>query len=264
MAYRATMRILRLFLLVVSLATTVAVGEAIALAQDDSIPIAVNAWPPYIEEGSQSKGLATQIVQGALDKVGRRAHLVFVPWARAEQGVKHGVYLASYPWFDTPQRRDFALFTKPFLRSRTVFFYRKDRLERVAFETIAGLSEYRIAGQLGYFYKPLFDEAHLKVDYVKTPQIAFKMLNENRVDLVPDDEVVGWSILEAMYPGELHRFATTRQFIRDDPGHMIVSKKSPKAQEFVDAFNRGLELLRASGEYDQIVKRYTSHYMLDN
>ncbi|WP_147818705.1 substrate-binding periplasmic protein [Salidesulfovibrio onnuriiensis] len=220
------------------------------------VTLAINTWPPYIEKDSRTRGLATEIVLAALEEAGIQAKIEIVPWARALDGVRHGRFTASFPWYDTPERRTYALFTSPILHSRNVFFYRRDRHEKVNYEKLTDLHGYSIAGMLGYFYEQEFAEAELNVLYVKNSKIAFTMLQAGRVDLVPQDEIVGWREIRTLFPEDADRYATTRKALREAPGYMIISKKDPEGQRLLEAFEKGLAAIKQSGEYQAILDQY--------
>lgn len=232
------------------------------LRAEEPITIAINAWPPYIEQGSRTKGLATEVVLAALKKVGVKAKIEIVPWARALDGVKHGRFTASYPWYETPERRTYALFSSSILESRNVFFYRRDRLGKVDYKKLTELQGYRIAGMLGYFYEHQFAEAELEVIYVKSSELAFKMLQAGRADLVPQDEIVGWRQITTMFPESENLYAVTRTALREAPGYMLVSKKHPAGKALLEKFERGLREIKRTGEYQAIIKKYHYHDMV--
>lgn len=247
----------QLFYALCLLAFAVAARPPNAQAIDQPVRIAVDSWPPYIETNSPDKGMATEVVLSALKAVGLKAELVFVPWARALDEMGHGHFVASYPWIKTEKRAAIARFSDPIMRMRFVFFYRRDRLKKVEFKELTDLRKYSVVGMLGYYYLPMFKEAGLNVYVAKTGDIAFKMLHAGRIDLLAEDEVVGWDRLKRDYPDAMQRYAATETAYTDDPAFLLVSKKHPDGPAFLKAFNRGLRMIKESGEYDRIVNEYT-------
>lgn len=231
-------------------------------ADGRTVVIAANAWPPYVEDKSSTSGMATELVVKSLAKVGMKVELVFVPWARALDGVKHGRYAASYPWLITPERQVFAWYTKPIVGFKYVFFYRKDKFESITFQTLKDLRGYSIVGMLGYYYKRMFADANLDVEYKLDGDIAFRMLEAGRADLLAEDEVVGWYRLKRDYPDAHTVFASSRPYTTL-PGHMIISKQNPEGEKLLEAFDRGLQVLHETGEYQRIVERYKSKGVLE-
>lgn len=252
-------RALRTFCLAALLAMAL---PALARAFEQPVTIAVDSWSPYIETNSPRTGMASELVTKALEAAGVKVQFVVVPWARALEGVKHGTYDASFPWLTTPERQTFAWFSQPFMRFRYVFFYRRDKHENITFKNLEDLHQYSIVGMLGYYYEQLFREAGLSVDYTLNGDIAFRMLEAGRTDLLAEDEVVGWDRLKRDYPQAVDIFATTRPYTLMS-GHLIVSQKNPDGQKIVEAFDRGLQMLRDSGEYERIVSQYREKGVLE-
>lgn len=221
-----------------------------------TVTIAVDVWAPYLEKDDPTQGMASELVIKAFKAVGIKVEFVFVPWARALDGVRHGKYDATYPWLITPERQDFAWFSRPFMGFRYVFFYRRDKHRQVSFETLKELRPYRIVGMLGYYYKRIFAKAGLQVDYKLNGDIAFRMLEAGRTDLLAEDEVVGWHRLKRDYTHALDIFASTRPYTVTS-GHLLVSKKAPNARELIEAFDDGLAILHDTGKHEEIVNEYS-------
>ncbi|WP_147818707.1 substrate-binding periplasmic protein [Salidesulfovibrio onnuriiensis] len=226
-----------------------------AHAFEQPVTIAVSYWPPYLEKDDPTQGMASELVVKALGASGIKVRFVFVPWARALDGVRHGTFAASFPWLITSERQNFAWFSQPIMLMRYVFFYRRDKHKRITFQTLEELRRYSIVGMLGYYYERPFLEAGLNVDYKLNGDIAFRMLEAGRADLLAEDEAVGWYLLKKDYPQAIDIFASTRPFMVM-PGHLIVSKKLPDGQKLVEAFDRGMQMLQGTGEYERIVGRY--------
>ncbi|WP_147818709.1 substrate-binding periplasmic protein [Salidesulfovibrio onnuriiensis] len=228
-----------------------------AMAQE-SVTLAVDIWPPYVtgQGDNEVGGFVTDIVRQAFTATGMKTEISFSSWKRCIEGVKHGEFTASYPWYDIPERHEFALFSEPICRLRYSIFYRRDRLGEFDYQNISDLKEYTVATLRGTIGEVLLKEAGVKALYPLTPDLCFRMLMAGRVDIVVEDLAAGRALIRNDYPDMIGKIATAKKPLKDDPAHLIVSRKNPAAQHIVERFNRGLEVLRESGEYDMILKSY--------
>lgn len=222
------------------------------------VTLAVDLWPPYVTKTENYKpgGFATEIVQEAFTAAGVSTQIYFSSWTRCIEGVRHGEFAATYPWYDLPERRKFALFSAPICTMRYVIFYRKDSINAPYFKEISDLRGYRIATLRGTVGESLLREAGVNGLYPINADICFRMLAAGRVDMVVEEEAAGWEILNNAFPNVVENIATAKKAFKDDPAHLIVSKKHPQAKSIVKRFNRGLKTIRQNGKYGRILERY--------
>lgn len=220
--------------------------------------IVTGEWKPFVSAKMDGGGFTTEIIQHALLESGIdvRIELEPMPWTRCEAMVKDGKALATFPYMKTEERQQHYTFSEPIAMSRNVFFYIKERNPDFAFDTVEGLKGMRIGGAKGYFYEPIFAKAGLKVDYATDAKSGFQKLYLGRVDIVPENELVGWAIIKELYPGEEHRFAASAKALTEEPLHLMFSKAYPKADDLRGKFNAGLASIKDKGIVDKIRAKY--------
>ena len=110
---------------------------------------------------------------------------------------------------------------------------------------------------LGYNYGEEIQNAEvsglIKMERVSSQVLNFRKLLAGRVAAVPELMEVGYDLLKkAFTPGEVAQITTHPKPYRTADYYLIVSKKDPKNEAIIQAFNRGLDKLKKSGAYDRI------------
>jgi polar amino acid transport system substrate-binding protein len=230
------------------LATTAAAQEYTLLTGE---------WQPYVSESYPNHGIAAEIISHALIAAGAEGDFAFMPWKRCSMMVEKGEGVAAFPYMITPERSEYAAFSEPMMMSRNVFFYKKNELGDFDYSgDVNQLKDYAVGGTKGFFYEEDFAEAGVEVDYATEEASAFKKLYLDRVQLVPASELVGWELIEKLYPGEKHLFATTRTAYSEKPLHLMVSKAHPEGAALLATFNEGLNQIKQSGVYEKLMVQY--------
>ena len=212
-------------------------------------------WVPYVSQDLHNNGVSAEIVSAALQAVGLDVEYSFYPWKRSLIMVEKGAAVGSFPWSKTPERAKVLLYSDPIHSTREVLFYLKDRFpDGVEFNALPDLSSYVFGGTRGYWYEDYFIKHGLNVDYVADPETSFMKLEKGRVDFVPENELVGWSYLRKLFPGNESKFSATRKAYRSEKMYVIFNKKNGRVPR--NRFNEGLRIIRKNGIYDAILKKY--------
>ncbi len=224
-----------------------------------NIILLTGEYAPYVSAGMDNYGFTAEVVSYAFLSVGIETEFEFTSWENAEKKIATGKYFASFPHKRTIERQKFAYFSDPIAWSKSIFFYMKGKIKTVDFEAIRDLKTYKIAGVKGYYYVPMFKRAELNVSYSSNSEIAFKKLYLEQVDLVPENEFVGWVIIEKLFPDEMWRFGASLKALNEDSLHLMVSKKYPGSKVLLEDFNRGLKNIMKKGIYRSLLKKYIKH-----
>lgn len=215
-----------------------AVGQKIVLASAE--------WEPYISETRAGHGKFAEIVTAVFKEMGMTVEFVFAPWKRVEMLVKNGDVFAGIPYSYTQERHKSFDYSVPIMNSANVFFYRKKAYPKeIGYSRLEELARYRISGVTGYWYEGLFAKAGLNVEYVTSDEQSMVKLYFNRVDLAATDELVGWALLEKLYPREVSQFAVVAKPFETTKLHLLVSRKYPNAAEITQKFNATFESMKA-------------------
>ncbi len=220
------------------------------------VKVATGEWVPFMSQNLIHYGLISQIVTEAFAQEGVNAKYTFYPWSRAMVHVEKGLEDASSAWYWSEERAKTFLFSDPVFVEQQVLFHRKDN--PVKWSDMEDLRGKRIGATIGYFYGEAFQQAEnaqlFHVERVSTDEQNFKKLVFGRVDVVVASRFVGQALIKSLFPPEETATITYHpRPVNEGPLHLIV-KINAKGQEWMDVFNRGLANLKASGQYDQILR----------
>lgn len=210
-------------------------------------------WLPYVSETLEGGGAMACIIEKSVEAAGHSVNFSFVPWPRNQIEVQSGAALASFPWSRTESFEETCHVSDPLGMHRMVFFYLKDKLPGWDYTGFEDLKQLRVGGSRGYAYVEMFEKAGVRADYAQDAEKSFAKLLSDRVDVVPESEAVGWTILEARHLKDFDRVAVARTPLFELPLHLMVSKKHPDGSEFLKVFERGLAIIKEDGRYEEIL-----------
>lgn len=224
---------------------------------DQTVILTTGEWAPYTSETLENYGAFTEIVSAVFKEMGVSVKYVFYPWKRAEEEVKAGNVFAAFPYIETAERSQEYDFSAPVFISTGKFFYLpKNHPSGIQYEKLEDLKAYRIGGVLGYWYEAQFQQAGLQTDYVSSDELNLQKLYQGRVDLAVCDELVGWTLIQKLYPQDAGQFATLAKPLNEDALRLLVSRKFPGAGELTLKFNAALQAIREKGIMQQILSKY--------
>jgi len=225
------------------------------LGRADTITAAGDPYPPYGDPKSPTGGLAVEIIRAAYKTQGHEVTMEFVPWARAEAGVKNGSYdIVPYTW-RTDARLKVLAFSTPYAVGNVRFIKRKgDPFDFNGLDSLSG----KVVGTVrGYGYSDVFANAP---NFTRDPSndltTNVKKLLRKRVDLTLEDEIVARAHLMAEDPHALDQIEFVKTPLSVNPLYVTAGLQNPRAQEIIAAFNKGLEVIRTNGTLDRIFRRY--------
>jgi len=244
---------MRHLLIIIAFILTVCCPPAL---QAQKIQILTTDWAPYVSQDMECHGFTAEVVCYAFLAAGHEVEFVFTSWSENEVRIKKGAFLAAFPHKRTPAREKFALFSKPIAMSKDVFFYVKQSPQPIDFKDLADLKDYKIGGVKGYYNIAMLKKAGLQIDYASNPTTSFKKMYIGLVDLVPENEFVGWGIIQKNFPDEIYKFGTTAKALDENSLHLMFSKTYPNAETLIAAFNKGLIEIMRQGTYRKLLKKY--------
>lgn len=224
-------------------------------AQAKQFTVLTGEWFPYVSETLADGGTMACIVLKSLEASGHSVKFNFVPWSRNEQEVQSGAALATFPWSRTDAFEATCHMPEPLGIHRMVFFYRKDKLHGWDYTGLEDLKRLRVGGSRGYAYVEMFEKAGVRADYAQDVEKSFAKLLFDRIDVVPESEAVGWAVLEKGHPKDVDRVAVARTPLYVQPLHLMISKTHPDGSELLEAFERGLAIIKSDGRYEEIYLR---------
>jgi len=220
------------------------------------IVVMTGDWKPFVSSELAEYGFLTVVVSKAFQAVGVKTDIQFAPWTRCEAAIKHGKSLVTFPYSITEERSEFAYFSDSIAKSRTVFFYNRQKRKTFEYTGLDNLGSLLVGGIRGYFYIPQLKKAGLSIDYSENENDAFKKLLYGRVDLVLLNELVGWKIINTFDSDQVNVFASSKSAFSINELRLMVSKKHPGADEHLKLFNKGLQIIKTNGVYRKIFTKF--------
>ncbi|WP_269533933.1 ABC transporter substrate-binding protein [Chitinimonas sp. BJYL2] len=183
-------------------------GSACFADTRERLQIATGDWPPYVSAAMPNHGLLGSLIERTAARMGVAVEWRMVSWPLVERLVADGVVMAGLPYVQTPERSARYDFSEAIYQDRSVLFHLKGSdASKQPPKTFADLPRYRIASPHGYWWESALQRAKGEVIYTNDEAAAFKVLAANRVDFVPQDELVGLTVINTALPGLRDKFA---------------------------------------------------------
>lgn len=224
-------------------------------ADSKVITAASDPWPPFVDPDHPKKGISIEIVTAAFATQGYTMEHKITPWARAENDVKTGkTDVLPNTWF-TEKRKAYLAYSKPYASNQVKFVKRKgDAFEFNGLESLAGK---KVGIMLGYGYRDDFmNSKDFKREAVSDFVINIKKLVGGRIDLTLEDEIVGKNLIAAKDASLLDKIEFTKNALSANELFVTCGLANPRHEEIINAFNKGLEAIRADGTLVKIFKSY--------
>jgi len=223
----------------------------IQLNAQEIIKINSGEWPPYLSENTPHYGFFSHIVTSAFKLESITVDYQFKPWKRTFEETKLGLAHASIGWSKTPEREAEFLFSEPVIIGESVFFHLKT--QAVEWQNYNDLRQYSIGGTLGYEYK-FEHEPGVTIERVANDEINFRKLLKGRTMIFPSDKDAGYMILNKYFRADQISKITYDKKAYDQTSYrLIFPKNHPDSVRLLTLFNQGLQKLRQSGRFAQII-----------
>jgi polar amino acid transport system substrate-binding protein len=214
-------------------------------------------YKPFTDPGLPQGGMHAEIVQAAFAKVGDQVTIAFEPWARGYADAERGVYDATFPYAHTAEREQgflysealYAQINRPYVLAASPL--QASELGDLAGKTMCFPHGYFLTGKL----KEMIDQGSLKLEAPDSMEQCFKMLQAGRVDFVNSIDTQARAAAMHLF-GSINAVKSLGVILAEASDNLIVSRQHPDHDRILADFNRGLALLKASGELDAIVKRH--------
>jgi polar amino acid transport system substrate-binding protein len=128
------------------------------------------------------------------------------------------------------------------------------------YEGIASLAGKKVGVIIGFGYGDEFMNAKTFTREGVSDFITnIKKLVRGRVDLTIEDEIVAKSILNKKAPALLEQVEFIQNPLSSNDLYVACGLANPRHEEIINAFNKGLEAIKADGTLKGIFERYGIH-----
>ena len=223
----------------------------------EDVLLTTSEYLPYTTEHAENYGFCTEIVSAVIKNMDMNPVYKFYPWRRGQLNVREGNVRATFPYSKNAEReREYWFSAQPLFVGRVSFFCCKDCLsENLRWNTLEDLKQYKIGGVRGYWYESDFAKAGLAVEYTDHPEESLKKLYSGRIQLFPLNEMVGWYLIDRLFPDHKKRFCVLAKPYELSPSYLMVSKSYPNSKRLLKRFDEAFQRLKESGGYRKILKK---------
>jgi len=224
----------------------------------ETIRITNGEWEPFLSNYSYQYGLNSHIVTEAFKLEGVDVIWFFFPWQRASENAKDiENWDASCCWWPNEERKKEFLVSDAIINTSFVFYH----LKSVEFhwESLQDLQGMKIGATSQYHYGTEFMEAitanNLDVEFTIKDEFNYKKLLAGRIKIFPNDPSVGYAQIRNYLSADEAKLLTHHPKVFGvSTLHLIMSKNNKRNKYFLEKFNRGLNKLKLSGRYQQMIK----------
>lgn len=229
------------------------------------IKVAYLEWGSYSGVKLKDNGIIVDIVKTTLEHAGYEVQVKILPWSRAVEFVRKGVFDINAGFWRGPKwDGEFDYMDNISIDSSSFIVMSNSALKSGSFENLKGK-------RIGVLLDANYGERFLKHESFKKVSVnhqksAIEMLERGRVDAIIGDPVIINDILKSDLPhlqGKLRvlKPAVSKYFL--SPG---IAKNHPKKDEIINRFNKSYRKLVKDGLYKNMFKKHgvklTSEYYL--
>ncbi|MBF0549901.1 MAG: amino acid ABC transporter substrate-binding protein [Deltaproteobacteria bacterium] len=224
-------------------------------------------WEPaapyqYLDSKGHLTGLDIELFSAIAKKVNVKLEFKKILWKKLLSEVEQGTMDIALSATKTAEREKFAFFSDPYRKEVIVLFVRRGESEKYHFKTLNDLvgSKFRLGVTSGNFYGKSFDLLMKNPTFVKQTEEAsddlsnYQKLLANKIDGFLADQT--GTVIDIRKEGLNGKMDIYPMDITTEDICFIFSRKSVKP-DMVGTFNAGLKALKASGDYDKIINKFT-------
>ena len=241
-----------IFIFIFSLMTV----SGLAKAQSE-LTLAIDEWPPFISKELPNNGPLSEIVRRAFEIVDIKVHYKYMPWKRAYESSARDLFDGTPGWGLNDDRIKEFYFSDPVLIQEEYLFYsKKNPINAETVDDLAGLKYGMVRGAMvSDELLPLHEKGDIKIVEHHSYEGLFKMMMLGRIDYISIGNFVGIKTLRQALPKEeWDQVGFIKHLTKPINYHLIIPRLKDNGPDLIETFNKGLQTLRDSGEYDTIIE----------
>lgn len=221
----------------------------------ESVILWTGAREPFTGPNLPEGGPLTEIVKRALKVQSLDSEVKFADWNEIPAHLPEGNNL-GFPLVKNEERKQKFQYSDV-LYPTTSYFYTLES-SKTATPSVAAWKGKTLCRQRAFDLenaRPFIQKYQWKVERPENSDDCMKMLKEGKVDLMPGIDVIFQLHAKRLF-GSNKGFAPIKGLSYKSDLYIILDKENPKARPILDAFNKGLSQIKASGEYRRILERH--------
>ena len=224
-------------------------------------------WEPYApftfaDENGEATGADIDLITAVADAIGCAIVPVELPWARILKEVEQGTLDLSTSTSRTPEREQWALFSRPYRETEIAIYVRRGETQRFALQELADIPEQqlRLGVIVDYYYGEALAEAAgdpgfaAWIDGAPDYPTNIRKLVSGRIDgfLVEDVAVVEAELARMGMSEAVERYPLR---IPGQKLHFMFSRETVEP-DLVAQVDAAIAQMRADGRLDAITAKY--------
>ena len=212
-----------------------------------------NDYKPFSDESLPEGGMITDIVTTVFRQIGYEPEVHFLSWTRGYNLTKQAHFLGTFPYVKTPERMEEFYYSDPIYTIVTRFFVQAE--SDIVYNTKSDLKGLTVCKPLGYNLTDIqdfLDKDILAMQRPSTMESCFNMLRLGRVNLVPINEHVGWSVVN-QNPSHAGHFKVLEKTLQEDGLYLMISRNYPDGMAIMQDFNSSLQEMKDDGRLESII-----------
>ncbi|MBF0257976.1 MAG: transporter substrate-binding domain-containing protein [Desulfamplus sp.] len=245
----------RVIMLIVIGLLSVTMFATLCTAEEKTIVAAADPYPPFVDDTDPQEGLSLVLIRAAYKTQGYTVKMEFVPWARAETLTIQGKYDILPDVWMNDERKKVMMFSEPYAVNTVKFIKNAD--DPFEYNGLESLKGKKIGTVRGYNYS---DEFQASKDFIREDVVDvmtnIKKLVAKRIDLTLEDEIVASALITKADASLMPKIKFTQNSITSNNLYVSSGIANPRHKELIEAFNKGLAEIKASGEFNKIFESY--------
>ncbi len=214
-----------------------------------------NDYAPFTDKALPQGGLFTDLVQVAMDRAGFDTEIEFLPWDYAMRATRKGTFKASFPWYDTTDRREGLWYSRPVYEVLVVVYHKAGApLEFAGIDDLDGLNLCRPEGYFDDDIRAKVEAGNIVRTAPDTPADCFEALVKGDVDVVSLSAMVGNGEIIKMGFEDVIDVAETPLAIR--PLHVVYPKFDARSRGTMGKIDVALTAMETDGTMARIIERH--------
>lgn len=227
------------------------IGGLTATASEKTLNVAALDWKPYLGDN----GYMADIAKEAMEQAGYQIVYTVYPWEQAFPLLVTGEVDGMLGSYYSEGKLGTHAFAQPVIQVRENFFHLKGK--EISYSALKDLEPYTIGVFGGSDIETSLKRSNLKTEAVEDQRQNLEKLLEGSVDLIigPTEEIL--HILNTNFPDvNKNQLSMLSPAYQQNDVYLAFSKQHPQHEKLVEEFNKGLNLIRSNGKYDEILKRH--------
>ncbi|MDP4982273.1 substrate-binding periplasmic protein [Pseudoalteromonas tunicata] len=216
-----------------------------AVAEEKTVVISIDNYPPYLDARRNDKGSLGKIVQQVFSEHKIKPVFEFMSWPETQLKISAGNGF-TFMWYKSEQTENDWIYSEPLSYLTTQLLFLKDK--KIQFDRIDQLRKYKVGLTHGYSYGSVFDhyKTELKLVESQSDYQGIKQLLNGQSDVLLVEPSVAQSLIKDWFSDEMAQFVFQEvNYLTSQPVYLVCSQKYAACAHSMQLFNQSLRRLKA-------------------